>query len=234
MPDTRNWLQVLTLFLTIIFSRSLLMSANTGLLSGSCFQHCSIRPYLVGSTDGQLGHSKGCPIIAAAPSTVPWARRALFLNPKAISASLTSFSEPGQDLGVPGAVEQHLVSLLSLERDLSSLPFHRYGKTADRMPYPLWWLREQHQSFKLLGSVNWLQKQTKLLPITPLSGAFLTSSFPWVAGIVAGPQGLPGGCAPGQLAASPGHPGRCHLLTPALPHLALSQARGRHKTDFVE
>lgn len=49
---TRGWLWVLTLLLTIILSRSLLMSANTGLLSGSCFQHCSIRLYLVGQTGG--------------------------------------------------------------------------------------------------------------------------------------------------------------------------------------
>lgn len=49
---TRDWLRVLTLLLTIILSRSLLMSANTGLLSGSCFQHCSIRLYLVRQTGG--------------------------------------------------------------------------------------------------------------------------------------------------------------------------------------
>lgn len=86
MADTSNWLLVLTLFLTIIFSRSLLMSANTGLLSGSCFQHCSIRPYLVGSTGGQLRPSKDCRTTATAPGTMPWAQTALFSNPKAVSA----------------------------------------------------------------------------------------------------------------------------------------------------
>lgn len=40
----------LTLLFTIIFSSSLLISANVGLLSGSCFQQRSIRLYLSPAT----------------------------------------------------------------------------------------------------------------------------------------------------------------------------------------
>ena len=43
------------------------MSANTGLLSGSCFQHCSIRLYLVGPTGGWWQSSKDCPVTTTHP-----------------------------------------------------------------------------------------------------------------------------------------------------------------------
>lgn len=91
----RNELQVLTLLLTIILSRSLLMSANTGLLSGSCFQHCSIRLYLVGCRGGWLQSSKDHPAI---PTHPVWCPGPLFPNPKAASVSLTFFSGRGQGL----------------------------------------------------------------------------------------------------------------------------------------
>lgn len=126
MAHARNLLQVLTLLLTIIFSRSLLMSANTGLLSGSCFQHCSIRLYLVGRADRQLQLSKNCPVTITTSSTVLGSWIVVFPNSKAVSVSLISFSELGQGLSShqglrgPGTVVQHPVSYPSLERFVST------------------------------------------------------------------------------------------------------------------